>query len=50
MLNSWTDSCGRFVLAEFQDRDVIFRVACVYAPNPNPDTVATLVCGDFNSL
>lgn len=64
MLNSWTDSCGRVVLAEFQDRDVIFRVVCVYAPNRNPDrdtffsfvsskidqSVATLVCGDFNSV
>ena len=37
LLNSCTDSEGRFVLAEFQDRDVIFRVVCVYAPNRNPD-------------
>ena len=59
-----TDSDGRFVLAEFQDRDVMFRVVCVYAPNRNPDrdaffsfvsskvdpSVATLVCRDFNAV
>ena len=64
LLNSWVDSSGRFVLAEFQDRDVIFRVACIYAPNRNPDrdtffsfvssridpSVATVVCGDFNAV
>ena len=64
LLNSCTDLEGRFVLAEFQDRDVIFRVVCVYAPNWNPErdtffsfvsskvypSVATLVCGDFNAV
>lgn len=64
LLNSWTDSCGRFVLTEFQDRNVIFRVACVYAPKRKPDRItifrfvsskidpsfATLVCGDFNTV
>ena len=62
--NSWVDSSGRFVLADFQHRDVIFRVACIYAPNRNPDrdtffsfvsskidpSVATVVCGDFNAV
>ena len=37
LLNSCTDSDSRFVLAEFHDCDVIFRVLCVYAPNRNPD-------------
>ena len=60
----FVDSSGRFVLAEFQDRDVIFRVACIYAPNRKPDrdtffsfvsskidpSVATVVCGDFNAV
>ena len=64
LLNSWTDSDGRFVLAEFLRHDVTFRVACVYAPNWNPDRdaffnfvssqidplFATLVCGDFNAV
>ena len=64
LLNSWTDSDGRFVLAEFRLRDVTFRVACIYAPNRNPDrdaffnfvssqidpSFATLVCGDFNTV
>ena len=64
LLNSWVDSSGQFVLAEFQDCDVIFRVACIFAPNRNPDrdtffsfvslkidpSVATVVCGDFNTV
>ena len=62
--NSWVDSSGRFVLANFQHRDVIFHVACIYAPNQNLDrdtffsfvsskvdpSVATVVCGDFNAV
>ena len=55
---------GRFVLAEFEFRESVFRVACVYAPNRNPDrdeffvhcvdhidpSVPTLLCGDFNTV
>ena len=64
LLNSWTDSEERFVLAEFLDRHVTFRVACIYAPNRNPDrdtffsfvssktdpSVATLVCKEFYTV
>ena len=62
--NSWVDSSGRFVLADFQHRDVIFCVACIYTPNQNPDrdtffsfvsskidpSVPTVVCGNFNAV
>ena len=55
---------GRFVLAEFAFRDSVFRVACCYAPNRNPDrdtflarccdsidpSIPTLLCGDFNTV
>ena len=44
LLNSWVDSSGWFVLAEFQDCDVIFRVACIYAPNRNPDRDTFFSC------
>ena len=64
LLNSRTDGKGRFVLADFQHRSVTFRVACLYAPNHNPDrdhffvfcsskidpSIPTLVCGDFNTV
>ena len=32
-----TDDSGPFVLAEFQIRESLFRIACVYAPNRNLD-------------
>ena len=62
--NFWSDDKGRFVLAEFERRSVVFRVACLYAPNRNPErddffvfcsssidpSVPTLVCGDFNAV
>ena len=55
---------GRFVLAELEFHESVFRVACVYAPNRNPDrdeflvrcvnhidpSVPTLLCGDFNTV
>ena len=58
------DFGGRFVLAEFTFRDSVFRVACCYAPNRNPDrdaflhrctdsidpSVPTLLCCDFNTV
>ena len=28
---------GRFVLAQFEFHDSVFRVSCVHAPNRNPD-------------
>ena len=58
------DFDGCFVLREFTFRDSVFRVACCYAPNRNPDrdaffhrcidsfdpSVPTLLCGDFNTV
>lgn len=55
---------GRFVLFELAFRGAVFRVACIYAPNRNPDrdgffvrcvraidpAVPTLLCGDFNMV
>lgn len=55
---------GRFVLAEFAFRDSVFRVACCYVPNRNPDRdtlltrcsdsidpfIPTLLGGDFNTV
>ena len=62
-MNSWFDSDGRFVLAEFSFR-VIFRIASLYAHNRNPQrddflvscvpvvdpSVPTFVCDDFNAV
>ena len=56
------DNEGRFVLAHFKRNDVVFGVACIYAPNRNPErndffaycadqidpAVPSVVCGDFN--
>ena len=64
LLNSWTDERGRFVLAEFKEHNVTFRVACLYGLNRNPDrddvlsycsskidpSIPTLICGDFNTV
>ena len=36
LVNSWTDTDGRFLQCEFFCNH-IFRVACVYAPNRNPE-------------
>ena len=58
------DFDGRFVFGEFTFCDSVFRVACCYAPNRNPDcdaffhrcidsidlSVPTLLCGDFNTV
>ena len=55
---------GRFVLAEFGFRGSVFRVACAYAPNRNPErdsflhqcvdhidpSIPSLLCGDFNTV
>ena len=54
----------RLVLVEFPLRGSVFHVACVYAPNRNPDhdeffaycetsidsSVPTVLCGDFNTI
>lgn len=62
--NFWTDDHGRFVLAEFECRGNVFRLASFYAPNRNPErdaflldcvdkidpSVPTVVCGDFNTV
>lgn len=61
---SWTEQSGRFLMAEFSDRNFIYRIACIYAPNRNPErdsflasivnhvdlTVPTILCGDFNAV
>lgn len=58
------DSEGRFIMAHFSQNDVTFGVACVYAPNRNPErndffaycadqidpVVPTVLCGDFNAV
>ena len=63
LVNSWTDTDGRFLQCEFFCRNSIFRVACVYAPDRNPErdgffadvssridpAVPTFLCGDFNA-
>ena len=64
LVNSWTDTDGRFFQCEFFCRNSIFRVACVYAPSRNPErdgffadvlsrvdpAVATFLWGDFNAV
>ncbi len=58
------DADGRFVLAHFKHNGLSFGVACVYAPNRNPErdvfydfcaskidlSVPTLIGGDFNAV
>ena len=39
-----TDDSGPFVLAEFQIRESLFRIACVYAPNRNLESWIFLLC------
>lgn len=64
LVRSWSDDHGRFVQCEFSYRGNTFRVACVYAPNRNPEreeffddvcervnpSVSTVLCGDFNAV
>ena len=63
-VNSWIDSCGRYLQCEFCFHDKSFRVCCLYAPNRNPErdqflddisgkvdpSVPTLLVGDFNTV
>lgn len=64
LVNCWKDDAGRFVMAEFSFHNVSFRLACLYAPNRNPErddffvscglkidpSVPTVVGGDFNAV
>ena len=61
---TWIEPGGRFVMLEFSHHNVVFRVACLYAPNRNParddffasrpnfidPSVPTIVCGDLNAV
>ena len=61
---SWSDSEGRFVMAEFTFHDSCFRICSIYAPNRNPSrdsflddlcgkidpSIPTLLAGDFNAV
>ena len=63
LIRSWSDDHGRFLQCEFPYRGKVFRVACVYAPNRNPEreefyddvcvrvdpSLPTVLCGDFNA-
>ena len=64
LIRSWTDSDGRFVMAELLRHGLTFCVVSLYAPNRNPQrdnffaycasmidpSVPTLFCGDFNAV
>lgn len=43
LVNSWTDTDGRFLQCEFFCHNSIIRVACVYAPNRNPERMVSLL-------
>ena len=62
--SSQSDDSGRFLLCGFSFRNIVFRIACVYAPNCNPGqdtflddtsskidpTIPTVLVGDFNTV
>lgn len=64
LLNTVSDSSGRFVCAHLSQAHAVFDVVSLYAPNLRPDRlsffpslspyldpgVPTLLCGDFNSV
>ena len=64
LVNSIFDSGSRFVMGHFSRRGLTFGVACIYAPNRNPDindffdlcidridpATPTIICGDFNTV
>ena len=64
LISSQSDDSGRFLLCGFSFRNIVFRIACVYAPNRNPDrdtflddtsskidpTIPTVLVGDFNTV
>ena len=61
---SWVELNGRFLMAEFSDRGLLYRIVCIYALNRNPErdtfftsvadlvdlAVPTVLCGDFNAV
>ena len=64
MVNSWSDTDGRYLQCEFSYLDKTFRVVCLYAPNRNPardqffddlihkidPLIPTILSGDFNAV
>ena len=64
LVNSVFDSNSRFIMGHFKYHGLTFGVACVYAPNRNPDrndffdfcidqidpSIPTIICGDFNTV
>ena len=64
LLNSWSDSDGRFLQCEFSFFTKLFRVCCIYGPNRNPardlfldglhhridPLIPTVLAGDFNTV
>ena len=64
LVNSWVELEGRYLMAEFNRRDSVFRIASVYAPNRNSEldefftscldfadpSVPTILCDDFNAV
>ena len=64
LTKSSADRQGQFVLAHFSKDDLMSAVACLYAPNRNPDrnaffdycgdrmdpSVPTFLCDDFNTV
>ena len=64
LVNSWSDSDGRFLMCEFSFYPKIFHILCLYAPNRNPardqffdnlspkvdPSIPTVLCGDFNAV
>ena len=64
LLNSWSDSAGRFLQCEFSLSGKTFRVCSIYCPNRNPErdlflddlhpridpSVPTVLTGDFNTV
>ena len=64
LLNSWSDSAGRFLQCEFSLSGKTFHVCSIYCPNRNPErdlllddlhpridpSVPTVLTGDFNTV
>ena len=64
LVNSWSDSDGRFLQCEFSFCAKLFRVCCIYGPNRNParnlflddlhtridPLTPTVLAGDFNTV
>ena len=64
LISSQSDDSGRFLLCGLSFCNIVFRIACVYVPNCNPDrdtffddisskidpTIPTVLVGDFNTV